>query len=408
MKKNIFELVTIFLIVMSSTIFSQNSKGTPKTINLLRPWSTRIAESFIQTHPGSVTYDQYMTKDKWNYEQGVMLEAMKKMFEYTNNEKYFNFIKENVDQYVKENGIIKTYPYDDFNLDKINSGRALLFLYSKTKDKKYKIAADTLRKQLENQPRTNAGGFWHKKRYPFQMWLDGLFMAQPFNAEYSIMFSEEESLDDIIKQFTLVYEKTLDSKTGLLYHAWNENKEQLWADKESGKSPHFWGRAIGWYVMAIVDVLDFLPAEDKRREELIAILQNVSEALIKYRDCNTGLYYQILDMPEREGNYLEASCASMFNYAFAKGANKGYLDSHFVKIAKDGFDSILKYHVKIDINGFVNLHNTCSAAGLGGKPYRDGSFEYYISEPTRINDFKGYGPLIYLAIEIEKFNSNFE
>ena len=174
--------------------------------------------------------------------------------------------------------------------------------------------------------------------------------------------------------------------------------------KITGKSPHFWGRAMGWYLMAIVDVLDFIPEENVRRKELITIFQTVSEALTKYRDCESGLWYQVIDMPEREGNYLEASCATMFTYAFAKGANNGYLNKKFNKIAKESFESIIAHHVKVDENGFVSLYNTCSAAGLGGNPYRDGSFAYYISEPTRINDFKGYGPLLYSAIEIEKSN----
>lgn len=409
----VFTSAILFLIVLRSNIFSQEDnnykietiKSSSTIISELLPWSTRIAQSFVKRHPGSVTYDENMTQEKWNYEQGVMLEAMKKMYEHTTDEQYYNFVKENMDQYINDKGKIRTYPYSDFNLDKINSGRALLFVYNKTKELKYKIAADTLRKQILNQPRTNAGGFWHKKRYPYQMWLDGLFMAEPFYAEYSKMFSEKENLDDIVKQFIVVYENTIDKHTGLLYHAWNENKEQKWANKETGKSKHFWGRAMGWYLMAIVDVLDFIPADDVRREKLIDILQNVSEALLKYQDCETGLWYQIIDMPEREGNYLEASCATMFNYAFAKGANKGYLGCKFLDIAKNSFNSIVKYHVKVDKNGYVDLYNTCSAAGLGGDPYRDGSFEYYISEPTRKNDFKGYGPFIYLAIELEKTNS---
>ncbi|MCB0753759.1 MAG: glycoside hydrolase family 88 protein, partial [Ignavibacteriae bacterium] len=256
-----------------------------------QPWSKRIAQSFVLRHPGSVTYDEYMTKNSWNYEQGVMLEAMKKMYEYTNDEQYFNFIKENIDQFVDEKGNIKEYPYDAFNSDHINAGKALLFLYEKTKESKYKTAADILRKQIQNQPRTISGGFWHKKIYPYQMWLDGLYMAEPFYAQYSKIFSQPENYDDIIHQFKLVYEKTVDEKTGLLYHAWNENKEQKWADKETGRSPHFWGRAIGWYVMAIVDVLDFIPEQKQERQELINILQNVSEALINFRDCNTGLWY---------------------------------------------------------------------------------------------------------------------
>lgn len=401
------------LICLNSKIYSQSSGDKNKSENSSmiavefdQPWSKRIAQSFVLRHPGSVTYDEYMTKNSWNYEQGVMLEAMKKMYEYTNDEQYFNFIKENIDQFVDEKGNIKEYPYDAFNSDHINAGKALLFLYEKTKESKYKTAADTLRKQIQNQPRTISGGFWHKKIYPYQMWLDGLYMVEPFYAQYSKIFSQPENYDDIIHQFKLVYEKTVDEKTGLLYHAWNENKEQKWADKETGRSPHFWGRAIGWYVMAIVDVLDFIPEQKQGRQELINILQNVSEALINFRDCNTGLWYQIIDMPDREGNYLEASCATMFTYAFAKGANKGYLPTKFTNIANESFKSILKQHVKIEKNGFVNLYNTCAGAGLGGNPYRDASFNYYISEPKRINDFKGYGALLFSAIEIENFQNS--
>ncbi len=408
MAKNLFKITGLLLVFSMICSYSQTKsnfnkiqKSSDLYISHNLPWSTKIAESFILRHPGSVTYDEYMTKKKWNYEQGVMLEAMQKMYEMTNEQKYYDFIKNNIDQYVDDKGEIKTYKYNNFNLDNINTGRALLFLYQKTKSEKYKIAADILRKQLQNQPRTLSGGFWHKKIYPYQMWLDGLFMAEPFYAQYSSMFSQD-NYDDIFRQFNLIYKNTLDEKTGLLYHAWNENKEQKWADKLTGRSPNFWGRSIGWYLMAIVEVLDYIPQNDVRRNDLINILQNISNSLLKFRDCKTGLWYQVLDMPEREGNYLEASCATMFTYVFAKGANKGYLPLKFLKIAKESFNAIIKYHVKIDKNGFVNLYNTCSSAGLGGNPYRDGSFAYYLSEPKRINDFKGYGPLLYSAIELEK------
>ena len=237
--KNIFWIIILSTILLTSysTVIAQiittnlnTSYHSQEFVSVKLPWSIRIAKSFILRHPGSVTYDKYMTKNSWNYEQGVMLESMKKMYEFTNDEQYLNFIQENIEQYVDEKGNIKTYSYKDFNLDNMNSGRALLFLYEKTKEAKYKVAADTLRKQLENQPRTNSGGFWHKKIYPYQMWLDGLFMAAPFYAQYSIMFSEYENLSDIINQFKLIYEKTVDKKTDLLYHAWNENKEQEWAN----------------------------------------------------------------------------------------------------------------------------------------------------------------------------------
>ena len=400
--------IKLSLLLFTLLLLSCSDNEQKKIISDNLPWSERIAQSFTLRHPGSVTYDEYMTKEKWNYEQGVMLEAMRKMYEHSGKDVYWNFVKENIDQYINEEGKIRTYPYKDFNLDKINPGRALLYVYEATQNNKYKIAADTLRKQLRYQPRTVSGGFWHKKIYPFQMWLDGLYMAEPFYAKYSVMFDESENLSDIYKQFTLVYTHTVDDETGLLYHAWNENKEQRWADKETGRSPHFWGRAMGWYLMAIVDVLDFLPEEDKEKEELIKILNRVSSALVNVRDKETGLWYQVVDLPDREGNYLEASCATMFTYVFAKGANKGYLSEDFLRIANECFNSIIKVHVKTTDEGYVDLYNTCSAAGLGGDPYRDGSFEYYISEPTRKNDFKGYGPLLYAAIEIEKGNSQIE
>ncbi|MFZ1290939.1 MAG: glycoside hydrolase family 88 protein, partial [Melioribacteraceae bacterium] len=281
------KIISIFLI-LAAPIFSQSENGQIKNlqISLKLPWSERIAQSFVLRHPGSVTFDQYMTKNNWNYEQGVMLEGMKKMYELTNDKQYYNFIKENIDQFVSENGKIKTYKYSDFNIDNINAGRALLFLYENEKLEKYKTAIDTLSKQIKNQPKTLSGGFWHKKIYPYQMWLDGLFMAQPFYAKYTQLFSED-NFEDIFNQFTMIYEKTLDEKTGLLHHAWNENKEQKWADRETGKSPHFWGRAMGWYLMAIVETLDFIPENDVRRNSLIKILQNVSEALLIFRDCKT-------------------------------------------------------------------------------------------------------------------------
>ncbi len=368
------------------------------------PWSIRLAESFVLRHPGSITYDEYHTDSRWNYEQGVMLEALRQVYLLSGEKKYFRFIKENIDHYVTDEGKIKTYPYKDFNLDHINAGKQLLYLYEETKNEKYKIAADTLRKQLQFQPRTNIGGFLHKLRYPYQMWLDGIYMASPFYAKYIYMFEEQKNYSDVIHQIITVFEKTRDEKTGLLYHAWNENKKQKWAHPETGQSPHFWGRSIGWYLMALVDVLDYLPESEPGREKIISILNSVSEAILNVRDEETGLWYQILDQGGRTGNYLEASCATMFTYAFAKGANKGYLDKKFLDVAKDSFYKIIKHHTSINENGFIDLYHTCRGAGLGGDPYRDGSFEYYISEPQRTNDFKGYGPLIYSAVELEKAN----
>lgn len=404
MNRKVTFCILIVLLVISAACNVAKTKGSDstETISANLPWSVRLLETFRLTHPGSVTYDEVIPKDKWSYEQGLMLVAFKKMYEKTGNENYLNFIKENIDRYVTEEGQIKTYDMENYNLDMISTGRALLFLYEKTGEEKYKTAADSLRKQLENQPRTDNGGFWHKQIYPYQMWLDGLFMAEPFYALYTQQFEDGKNYDDVIHQFVTAYNFTVDENTGLLYHAWNENKELKWADPETGKSPNVWGRAMGWYVMAIVDVLDILPEDYAKRDTLISILQKVSDSLLKYRDEETGLWYQIIDKGGQEGNYLESSCATMFTYAFAKGANEGYLDTSYLDIAKHSFDEILKVHVTIDENGYVNLHNTCTGAGLGGDPYRDGSFEYYISVPTATNDQKGFGPFIYAAIELEK------
>ncbi|MEJ5350178.1 MAG: glycoside hydrolase family 88 protein [Melioribacteraceae bacterium] len=365
-------------------------------------WSVKFAESFLARHPGAVTYDSFMTSRKWNYEQGLMLETLRKMFYYTGEQKYFDFIKGNLDQYIDNDGNIKTYKLSEYNIDNIKPAGAVLFVYQITGEEKYKIAVDTLRKQLDGMPRTKSGGFWHKKIYPYQMWLDGIYMGQPFYAEYAKVFNRPQDFDDITKQIILIYEKTLDEKTGLLYHAWDESKQQKWADPVTGRSPHFWGRAIGWYVMALVDVLDFLPVEHPDRQKIISILNNVCEALLKVRDSKSKVWYQVLDQGNRQGNYLEASATLMYIYAFAKGYNNGYLPKKFIEEAKVSFKGAIKEFVKLDKDGYYNLYGTCRGAGLGGNPYRDGSYEYYVSEKPRTNDFKGYGPLILAAMEIEK------
>ena len=245
------------------------------------PWSKRIAESFLLRHPGAVTYDSLSPNEKWNYEQGLMLEALHQMWLFTKDDRYFVFIQGNIDRYVDKSGGIKTYAYDEFSLDNVAVGRSLLTLYKALGEKKYKNAADTLRRQLKNQPRTHEGGFWHKRMYPFQMWLDGLFMAEPFYAWYAKSFKEPDAFDDIVNQFVFIARHARDPKTGLLYHGWDESKQQPWANHETGCSPNFWGRAMGWYAMAIVDVLDFLPGDHPRRHELISILRDVSAATLK-------------------------------------------------------------------------------------------------------------------------------
>ena len=225
-------------------------------------------------------------------------------------------------------------------------------------------------------------------------------MAEPFYAEYSREFNRTQDFDDIAHQFELVYEKTHDPKTGLLYHAWDESKEQKWANPETGTSPSFWGRSIGWYMMALVDVLDSFPVNHPKRNDLIKIFQDLASSLLKYRDAESKLWYQLVDQGSREGNYIETSSSLMFIYSYAKGANKGYLDKKYFDLAKESFNSLYNKFVSKDKDGHLLLNNTVSVGGLGGNPYRDGTFEYYISEPVRVNDFKGYGPLLLSAIEL--------
>lgn len=365
-------------------------------------WSERIADSFVKRNPKFIVYDENPTIQKWNYEQGLMLNAFRQMYYHTKNKFYFEYIKNNLDLNVQGDGSITTYKVDEYNIDQIGPGRALLFTYQMTKEEKYEKAADLLFHQLQTHPRTKSGGFWHKKIYPWQMWLDGLYMAEPFYAEYSSLFNQPKNYDDIIHQFELIYEKTYDPKTGLLYHAWDESKEQKWANKETGQSPHFWGRALGWYLMAIVDVLDYLPKNYEKRNSLIEKLKTLSNTLIKYRDEKTKCWYQIIDLPVRKPNYVEASATAMFIYSFSKGANKDYLDKKYLNYAFESWQGMIKEFVYIDEKGLINLDKTCQGAGLGGKPYRDGSFEYYMSEKIRINDYKGYGPFWLSAIELEK------
>jgi unsaturated rhamnogalacturonyl hydrolase len=233
------------------------------------------------------------------------------------------------------------------------------------------------------------------------MWLDGLYMASPFYAEYATTFNELDLLADVTHQFKLVEEHARDPQTGLLYHAWDESKEQKWANPVTGCSPHFWGRAMGWFAMALVDVLDILPATHADHPELVQILNRLAQALLQVQDPATGLWYQIVNLPQNPGNYRETSVSSMLAYAFARGVRQGYLAADYQYAAQRAYRGLLENMVKVDARGTLTLEGTCSVGGLGGMPYRDGSFEYYISEPIAANDFKGVGPFILAALEIE-------
>ncbi|WP_273213676.1 glycoside hydrolase family 88 protein [Runella zeae] len=389
-------LYFLFLLGISPLVFAQK-----------KPYSIRMAESFMTWHKDSITVKENKPAG-WDYEQGLVLKALEKVWVRTGDSKYFEYIRKDIDRYVQKDGSIRSYKYDDFNLDNIPTGRALLMLYQQTQpDKeKYRKAADLLWKQLENQPKTNEGGYWHKKRYPYQMWLDGLFMAEPFSAEYSLVFNHPEHFNDIAKQFTLIEKYAVDEKTGLIYHAYDESKSQKWADPKTGRSPHFWSRAIGWYAMALVDVLDYFPQDHPQRANLIKYLRRLAPALVKYQDPKSGVWYQMTTQGTRAGNYFEASASCMFVYALAKGVRMGYLPKNYLTAAQKGYAGILKEFVEEEANGTLSLNKTVSVGGLGGTPYRDGTYEYYLSEPIRKNDLKGVGPFIFASVEIETAAEN--
>ena len=245
-----FVLLVLLLPVPVSAQTGGLGYAPADTIPSTSPWARRIADSFLLRHPNAVTYDTGTPDQKWTYEQGLMLVALHQMWLHSGDQKYFDFVERNLDQFVEENGAIRTYKLTDYNLDNVAPGRALLAVYRTTQQQTFRSAADTLRCQLREQPRTHEGGFWHKKIYPYQMWLDGIYMAEPFYAEYAGMFNEPSAFDDIANQIVWIEKHTRDPKTGLLYHGWDESKQQRWANPETGCSPNFWGRAIGWYAMA--------------------------------------------------------------------------------------------------------------------------------------------------------------
>jgi unsaturated rhamnogalacturonyl hydrolase len=348
------------------------------------------------------TLRRYTLNDAlWHYEHGLLVMAIQKAGEVTGEPRYLQFVSDWVDKFIQPDGGIRTYRVDEYNLDQINPGKLLFNAFERTGYEGYRKALDLLREQMRTQPRTPSNGFWHKKIYPNQMWLDGLYMAGPFLSEYARQFDEPSTFDDVIHQFTLMEKHTRDDQTGLLYHAWDESREQRWADPATGLSPHFWGRAIGWFVMALIDVLEHIPQSHVGRADLIAMLGRSADALVKVQDEATGLWYQILDLPERDGNYLEASASAMFVYTFARGVRNGYLSPDYLSAARRGYHGLLQNLIKVDSQGSLTLDGVCSVAGLGGEPYRDGSFEYYISEKVTPNDPKGVGPFILAALEME-------
>ena len=304
---------------------------------------------------------------------------------------------------IDSDGSIKTYRKGEYNLDQINAGRALFPLYDRSGEERFIRAASLLREQLETQPRCRCGVYWHKEIYPWQIWLDGLYMEGPFNMEWAVRHGDKTEMDDVVSQIKTTYGTMKDSSTGLLYHCYDESRGMKWSDDKTGLSPHFWSRSIGWFLMASIDVLDYLPKDHEGREDIIRIIKALSSAVLVFQD-ESGMWYQVTDEGGREGNYLETSGSAMFSYSFFKGARLGYLDKSFVEPARKALEGMKERYLSEDESGELHLGGICSVAGLGGNPYRDGTFRYYISEKVVQDDFKGVGPFILACTEAEQID----
>ena len=386
----------IFLICLLTACNARKNEKTIQTES--QSWAVKFADAIMARHDSLVYYNG--NRPKYEYDYALLANVIDQLGE--TDSKYSEYAKAYIDYFVQEDGKINGHKLEDYNIDRIRPGLNMIDLYQRSGDEKYKIAIETLVGQMETHPRTNAGGFWHKKSYPYQMWLDGIYMASPFLTRYARDFNQPGWFDEVTFQIQEIYNRTLDAQTGLLYHAWDESRQQRWCNPETGQSKHFWSRATGWYMMALVDVLDYLPENHPGRPAIIEIFNNLSAALVNVQDSETGLWFQVLDQGGREGNYLEASGSAMFIYAFAKGAKNGYLDQKYMKIAQNAFDQMVEVMVTTGDDGLPVLTNTCGACGLGGNPYREADYDYYVTEIQVDNDQKGVAPFILAAIELNK------
>ena len=368
-------------------------------------WSVKIANSEMTRFP-ELWMIENAKKPRWTYTFGLVAKSMQELTRHTGDSAFFYYTKNYADSLINEFGQIKTYEKESYNIDNISPGKILFDLYAVTKDSKYKAALDTLRNQMKTHPRTSEGGFWHKLKYPHQMWLDGLFMASPFLAEYGVNYDEPALFDEVVNQLKLVGKHTFDEKTGLFYHGWDESRQQFWADKSTGTSPGFWSRSMGWYGAALVDVLEYLPENTQGRDSLLTIVNTLATAIRKYQDPVSGTWYQVTDQGDRKGNYLESSASALFVYFLSKSLNNNYIRADYKATVQKGFEGMIRNFIKEEENGTFTITNCCAVAGLGGeKGNRDGSFEYYISEPVIENDPKSVGAFIFAAIEFEKLNN---
>jgi unsaturated rhamnogalacturonyl hydrolase len=385
-----------FLFILCLPVFA--STKTIKNDSL--KWSERMAISIMKRNPNVWQIDD-TKKLKWDYKPSFVLTAFENLYKKTNKSKYCNYIKEYIDTFVDSNGTIGHYDINEYNLDAFNPGKLLFNLSEFLNNNRYQSAIELLSKQLKEQPRTPSGGFWHKKIYPNQMWMDGLYMALPFYTRYTVTYENGKSLDDIAKQFELIHDNAFDAKSKLPFHAWDESKQIAWANTATGTSPTIWSRGAGFYAMALVDVLDYFPKNHPKYNELVGYLNEISKAIVKKQD-KSGLWFQIMDKTNSDGNYLEASGTAMFAYVFAKGVTKGYLPKKYKKCATKAFDGLLKNVITVDQDGEIHLSQISQGIGLGGTPFRDGSNKYYADVKKNIDNSIGVGAFILAALELNR------
>ncbi len=372
----------------------------------------RTVQSELQRCPTAAELDGLQGRLKWNYTTGLELKAFLDCSYMDELLPVREYVRDWYEAIIDSTGAIGGgYKEANYSLDHICPGWTLLKLVKSFPEEKYFKAIEQLYRQLQAQPRNAEGGFWHKQIYPDQMWLDGLYMAMPFYAEYTRDYVADSlrsaHYEDIVHQFSLAYEHCYDPANGLLRHAWDASHRMFWCDPQTGQSAHAWGRALGWYCMALVEVIDILN-QDSRFEDktLPSILSSVFASLLKVADPETGLWYQVLDCPGREGNYLEATCNAMFAYAMLKGVRLGVLDGVDEKMACQTYEQMVKTFVTVDDAGVVDLNECCAVAGLGGKQMRSGKYDYYVNETIVKNDPKGMGPLIWAMHEYEQYHEN--
>lgn len=340
----------------------------------------------------------------WNYIDGCMILALLETYNTTGEKKYLDFADAFIDHRVAEDGTITGYSVDEYNIDNVNAGKTLFQLYDITGKEKYKKAIELIYSQVQTQPRTEDGNFWHKKIYPNQVWLDGLYMGQPFYMEYETKFNNKKNYSDIFNQFANVVKYMRNEETGLYYHGYDASKEVFWCDKETGLSKNYWLRALGWYSMALLDTLSKTEPEgyEKEYEELKTVFKDYIDAILKYQD-ESGMWYQLPALGGQEPNYLETSGSSIFAFAILRGVRLGFLPESYRQYGEKAFQGVCDKYLKVE-NDELHLGGICLVAGLGPADNlrRDGSFEYYMSEPIVNDDAKGVGPFLLAYTELRR------